>query len=69
MRVARKHISWYSKGLVGGAAFRNSVNRVETVAEQLALTRAFFDRQIELAAPAHPAPAALAHPGTSRMAA
>ncbi|TAM44976.1 MAG: tRNA dihydrouridine synthase DusB [Gammaproteobacteria bacterium] len=48
VRVARKHISWYSKGLVGGAAFRHGVNRVETVAEQLALTRDFFDRQIDL---------------------
>jgi len=48
VRVARKHISWYSKGLAGGALFRNQVNRVETVAEQLALTRDFFDRQIDL---------------------
>ena len=48
VRVARKHISWYSKGLVGGALFRNSVNRVETVAEQLALTREFFAAQVEL---------------------
>ncbi len=48
VRVARKHISWYSKGLVGGAAFRHGVNRVETVAEQLALTHDFFDRQIDL---------------------
>jgi tRNA-dihydrouridine synthase B len=48
VRVARKHISWYSKGLVGGAAFRHNVNRVATVTEQLALTRAFFDVQIEL---------------------
>jgi len=43
VRVARKHISWYSKGLVGGAVFRNRVNRVETVAEQRALVREFFD--------------------------
>ena len=42
VRVARKHISWYSKGLIGGAVFRNAVNRVETVAEQLALTHEFF---------------------------
>ena len=48
VRVARKHISWYSKGLVGGALFRNAVNRVETVAEQLALTHEFFGCQIEL---------------------
>lgn len=53
VRVARKHISWYSKGLVGGAVFRNQVNRVESVAEQTRLIREFFDRQqaqVELAA-------------------
>lgn len=44
VRVARKHISWYSKGQPGGAAFRDRVNRLETVAEQLALTAEFFDR-------------------------
>ncbi len=43
VRVARKHISWYSKGQPGGAAFRNQVNRVETIQEQMALTEAFFD--------------------------
>ena len=48
VRIARKHIAWYSQGLAGGAAFRHGVNRVESVAGQLALTRAFFDRQIEL---------------------
>ncbi|MBI3898177.1 MAG: tRNA dihydrouridine synthase DusB [Gammaproteobacteria bacterium] len=46
VRMARKHISWYSKGLIGGAAFRNRVNRVETIDEQLALIREFFDRQL-----------------------
>jgi len=50
VRVARKHISWYSKGLVGGAAFRNRVNRAETLEEQLHLTRDFFGRQLETAA-------------------
>ena len=43
VRVARKHISWYSKGQPGGAAFRNLINRVETAAQQLTLTRDFFD--------------------------
>lgn len=47
VRVARKHIGWYSKGLVGGALFRNSVNRVETVAEQLALVVDFFGQRVE----------------------
>ncbi|MBU2478428.1 MAG: tRNA-dihydrouridine synthase, partial [Gammaproteobacteria bacterium] len=44
VRVARKHISWYSKGQPAGAVFRDRVNRLETVKEQLALTREFFDR-------------------------
>ncbi|MDE2088504.1 MAG: tRNA dihydrouridine synthase DusB [Gammaproteobacteria bacterium] len=43
VRVARKHISWYSKGQPGGAAFRNLINRVETAAQQLALTGDFFN--------------------------
>jgi tRNA-dihydrouridine synthase B len=47
VRVARKHISWYSKGLVGGGSFRNIVNRVETSAEQLGVTEAFFNKQLE----------------------
>lgn len=44
VHMARKHISWYSKGQPGGAAFRHAVNRLETIAEQLALTHEFFDR-------------------------
>ena len=47
VRVARKHISWYSKGQQGGAGFRNQVNRVETVQEQLAMTEAFFEALAE----------------------
>jgi tRNA-dihydrouridine synthase B len=44
VRVARKHISWYSKGQARGAHFRNAVNRVETIKQQLAMTHEFFDR-------------------------
>jgi tRNA-dihydrouridine synthase B len=44
VRVARKHISWYSKGLRGGAVFRNEINKVETCVEQRTMIRAFFDR-------------------------
>jgi tRNA-dihydrouridine synthase B len=47
VRIARKHISWYSKGLVGGAVFRHAINRVETVADQLGLIREFFDRHCD----------------------
>lgn len=45
VRVARKHISWYSKGLAGGAMFRHRVNQVETADAQRALVREFFDPQ------------------------
>ena len=51
VRIARKHIGWYSKGLRGGAVFRNEVNRVESAHAQIALIRDFFTRQpTELAA-------------------
>ena len=48
VRVARKHISWYSKGTKGGASFRNIVNRVETAKEQFDIVREFFEQQIEI---------------------
>jgi tRNA-dihydrouridine synthase B len=44
VRVARKHISWYSKGHPHGAVFRQMVNRVDTLEEQLQLTQEFFDK-------------------------
>ena len=53
VRVARKHIAWYSKGQPDGARFRARMNRTENVNEQLDITRDFFDRLIndeELAA-------------------
>jgi tRNA-dihydrouridine synthase B len=43
VRMARKHLSWYSKGQRHGAHFRQVVNKVDTCAEQLKLTRDFFD--------------------------
>jgi len=53
VRIARKHISWYSKGQRHGAAFRQAVNKVETVEEQFRITKDFFDELLvreELAA-------------------
>jgi len=44
VRVARKHISWYSKRQAGGAQFRNAVNRVDTIKQQLAMTHEFFEK-------------------------
>jgi tRNA-dihydrouridine synthase B len=42
VRVARKHISWYTKGLHGSAAFRHRMNQLETCAAQLAAVNGFF---------------------------
>ena len=42
VRVARKHISWYTKGLAGSAAFRHAMNRLESSTEQLAAIAEFF---------------------------
>ena len=42
VRVARKHISWYSKGKKGGALFRDQVNRVDTAQAQLEMVQSFF---------------------------
>ncbi len=44
VRMARKHISWYSKGQRHGGSFRDMVNRVDTIEEQLRITAEFFDR-------------------------
>jgi tRNA-dihydrouridine synthase B len=42
VRVARKHISWYTKGLAGSAAFRHRMNQLQTCAEQIAAVHEFF---------------------------
>ena len=43
VRMARKHIAWYSKGQRHGAAFRQTVNRLESAEQQLRTTKDFFD--------------------------
>ncbi len=48
VRVARKHISWYTKGLAGSAAFRHAMNQLQTCAEQLAAVDDFFAGLSEL---------------------
>ena len=42
VRVARKHISWYTKGLAGSAAFRHAMNQLQTCAEQMSAVNEFF---------------------------
>lgn len=42
VKVARKHIGWYTKGLEGSAEFRNSVNRLDDPVEVLARIDQFY---------------------------
>ena len=42
MRVARKHISWYTKGLIGSANFRHNMNQLQTIEAQLSAINEFF---------------------------
>lgn len=44
VRMARKHIAWYSKGLRNGNAFRQEMNQFEQPQQQLRFTRHFFEQ-------------------------
>jgi tRNA-dihydrouridine synthase B len=46
VKIARKHIGWYTKGLAGSAQFRHHLNQLQTSAQQLAAINEFF---VELA--------------------
>jgi tRNA-dihydrouridine synthase B len=68
VRLARKHLAWYSQGLRGSAAFRAQMNRLDDAAAVLRLIDDFYDpliqsgfiRQDEAAATAGADPLALA---------
>ncbi len=47
LRVARKHISWYTKGLAGSAQFRHYMNQLESSEEQLMAVKDFFDGHLQ----------------------
>jgi len=45
VRVARKHLTWYSKQLVNADEFRYQAVRAERAREQIRLIREYFDRE------------------------
>ena len=47
VRVARKHISWYTRGLVGSAAFRHAMNQLPDIATQQQAVNDFFSALAE----------------------
>jgi len=46
VRLARKHVSWYSRGLPGSAEFRAAMNRLPDAVLVLRLIDTFYDRLI-----------------------
>ncbi|MCZ7566703.1 MAG: tRNA dihydrouridine synthase DusB [Burkholderiales bacterium] len=44
VKIARKHVHWYTNGLAGAAGFRAELNRQENCAAQLAAVDRFFER-------------------------
>jgi tRNA-dihydrouridine synthase B len=47
LRIARKHLGWYSKGLPGSAEFRTKVMQIDEPNAVMALVRAFYQPQID----------------------
>lgn len=50
LRMARKHVGWYSKGLPGSAEFRSAVNRMDDPAAVTAAIRSFYAPLVDLQA-------------------
>jgi tRNA-dihydrouridine synthase B len=46
-RVARKHIAWYTRGLVGSASFRHHMNQLPNVEQQMQAVNDFFCQQAD----------------------
>lgn len=47
MRIARKHVAWYSKGLPGSAEFRARINNIDNVTAAKAAIAEFYDRALQ----------------------
>jgi tRNA-dihydrouridine synthase B len=43
VRIARKHLGWYTEALVGGAAFRQTMVEAITIDAQVACVQHYFD--------------------------
>jgi tRNA-dihydrouridine synthase B len=47
VRIARKHIGWYSRGLPDSTDFRSLVNRCDSANETLAMIQKFYDSVLD----------------------
>ncbi len=46
LRIARKHINWYCRGIEGDASFRKVMNKINSANEQLECVNRFFQQLI-----------------------
>ncbi len=60
LRLARKHLAWYTRGLPGSAEFRATVNQLDRLAAVHALIDGFFDPLIARAVTPEPVAVGLA---------
>ena len=42
VKIARKHLGWYTKGMVGSAEFRNRVNAIDDAPQVISMLREFY---------------------------
>lgn len=47
LKIARKHVSWYSKGLFGSAEFRTKINQIDDPKQVTMAIRDFYEPQIQ----------------------
>ncbi len=46
VRIARKHLGWYLKKVLGGAAYKNNIYKAETIKQQLAAVNLVFNSPV-----------------------
>jgi hypothetical protein len=44
VRIARKHLAWYTADLEGGLEFRHGINAIDNASAQIAAVNRFFDQ-------------------------
>jgi tRNA-dihydrouridine synthase B len=49
--MARKHLAWYSKGLLHGSTFRGLINKAQSFKELRSLTDTFYESTLEFPSP------------------
>ena len=47
-RIARKHISWYTKGLKNSAQFRFNINQIDETTKQIEFIKKYFNELRQL---------------------